>query len=150
MTAAAPAARVFRLPRTAYLLVLFLAAGAWPIALYGGQVKGYSNPAQVTPSIVLFLLPVIVAVFIARTATRVDAGGVTVRLAFGTRHYTWDEIRGLSIHRTTVYAVLADGSVRLPCVRIANLAEVARASGGRLPQLRDPKAKFAPARRSRR
>jgi hypothetical protein len=150
VTAAAPSARVFRLPRTAYLIVIFLAAGAWPTALYGGQVKGYSNPAQVTPLIVLFLIPVVAGFFVARTATIVDGGGVTVRAAFGSRRMRWDEIRGLSIDRNTVYAVLADGSVRLPCVHIANLSQLARASSGRLPQLPDPQPKAAPARARRR
>jgi hypothetical protein len=150
VTVAAPSARVFRLPRTAYLIVVFLVAGLWPIALYGGQAGGYSNLAHVTPLVLLFLVPVIAAFVVARTATIVDSGGITVRAAFGSRRLPWDEIRGLSIVRNSVYAVLTDGSVRLPCIRIANLAQVARASGGRVPQLRDPQPKFAPARGRRR
>ena len=150
MTAAAPTPRVFRLPRTAYLVVLFLAVGAWPTALYGGEAGGYAQPAALTPLVVLFLVPVVVAFFVARTATIVDADGIRVRALFGSRAMRWDEIRGLSVSGRGVYAVLGDGAVRLPCVRIANLAELARASGGRVPQLPDPDPKFAPARRRRR
>lgn len=144
-------AQVFRLPRTAYLALLFLAFGAWPIALYGGESAGggYASPAALTPAIVLFVLPVIAACYIARTATVVDAEGITVRAMFGARQFRWDEIRGLSLTGTTVYAVLADGSVRLPCVRITDLAAVSRVSGGRLPQLPETKPKYAVQRRRR-
>jgi hypothetical protein len=46
--------------------------------------------------------------------------------------------------------VLGDGAVRLPCVRVADLAAVSRASGGHLPEIADPVPKFAPQRRRRR
>jgi hypothetical protein len=144
-----PKATVFRLPRTTYLVLLFVASGAWPIALYGGQAGGYSSQAALTPLIVLFLLPVVVAIFIARTSTVVDADGLTVRAVFGTRRLGWDGIRGLSVTGRSVYAVLDDGSVRLPCVSVNNLALVAHASGGRLPQIAAPKAKQPPTRRRR-
>jgi hypothetical protein len=49
-----------------------------------------------------------------------------------------------------VLLVLADGAVRLPCVRVADLGAVSRASGGHLPELRDPVPRFAPQRRRRR
>lgn len=150
MTAAAPTPRVFRLPRTAYLVVLFLAVGAWPIALYGGQSSGYSDAAKVTPFAIVFLIPIVAAAFVARTATVVDTSGITVRAVFGRRAFAWDVIRGLSVEGNNVYAVLADGRVRLPCVRIAHLSAVAAASGGRLPELPAPRPKFAPARRRRR
>jgi len=56
---------------------------------------------------------------------------------------------GLSVHERTVYLVCRDGSLRLPCVRIADLAAVSRASGGRLPSVPEATPKFAPARRRR-
>jgi hypothetical protein len=49
-----------------------------------------------------------------------------------------------------VYAETIDGSWRLPCIHVNNLAELSRASGGRLPELDDPKPKYAPQRRRRR
>jgi hypothetical protein len=150
MSEVAPAA-VFRVPRLAYLVIIFLAAGVWPIALYGGDdPSGYASPARLTPLILMFVIPVVAIVFIARTATFVDAGGITVRAAFGQRRMSWDEIRGLSVTGRSVYAVLSDGSVRLPCVGVPNLAAVARASGGRLPEMAEPTPKYAPARRRRR
>jgi hypothetical protein len=150
VSAPQPSTKAFRLPKTAYLVLLFLATGAWPIALYGGQAGGYASPAAVTPLIVLFLLPVAAAFYIARTATVVGADGITVRALFGTRRLSWDVVRGLSVTGTTVYAVLADGSVRLPCVRVSDLAAVSRASGGRLPELAEARPKYAPQRRRRR
>jgi hypothetical protein len=147
-----PSARVFRLPRTTYLVLLFLAVGVWPVALYGGETAdgGYASPAALTPAIVLFLVPVLVAVYIARTATVVDADGITVRALFGERRLPWSTVRGISLTGTTVYAVLADGSVRLPCVRVADLAALSRASGGRLPEIAEAPAKHAPQPRRRR
>ncbi|HET8583249.1 MAG TPA: PH domain-containing protein [Jatrophihabitans sp.] len=141
------AAQVFRLPKTAYLMLLFLFVGAWPTALYGGQSGGFSSPAKVGPLIFLFLIPVVAAVFIRRTATKIDEQGITVHALFGTRKLPWEQVRGLSVEGATVYAVLADGAVRLPCVRHADLGAVARASGGRLPDIGDPAPKYAPARR---
>jgi hypothetical protein len=62
----------------------------------------------------------------------------------------WDEIRGLSVRGRSVYALTADGAWRLPCVHVANLAAMANASGGRLPELDEPTPKYAPQRRRRR
>jgi hypothetical protein len=148
VTGAAPTSRVFRLPALAYLVVLFLLFGTVPVALT--TTGEYNAPAQISIRTVALVIPLLAAIFIARTATIVNSAGITVRAAFGSRRLPWEQIRGLSIDGNTVYAVLADGLVRLPCVRIAHLAELARASGGRLPQLRDPQPKFAPARRRRR
>jgi hypothetical protein len=95
-------------------------------------------------------LPVVAVAFIARTATFVSSEEIRVRTAFGSRRLGWDEIRGLSVTDRSVYAVCADGSVRLPCVRVSDLAAVSRASGGRLPEIAEAKRKYAPSRRSRR
>ena len=97
----------------------------------------------------LFVLPLLAAGYIARTATVVSATGITVRALFGAQEFSWDEIRGLSLTGTTVYAVLADGSVRLPCVRVTDLAALSRASGGRLPEIAEAKPKYAAQRRRR-
>jgi hypothetical protein len=138
--------RIFRLPRSAYLAVLFLLFCAAPIALAQrggdeGSATGWSW------RIVLLLIPVIAAVFIARTATFASPDGLRVRAAFGSRTLSWNEIRGLSVTGNAVYAVLDDGAVRLPCVGTANLAAVAKASGGRLPEIAEPVRKYAPGRR---
>ena len=152
------APRAFRLPRSAYLAVLFLLFGTLPLAFGDSQTH---SADQVVTHVHTFagiavgwfafflVLPVIVAVYIARTATFVDAGGLRVRAMFGSRRLAWTDVRGLSVTGRSVYAVVSGGGVRLPCVRVADLAEVARHSGGHVPELRDPVKKFAPARRRR-
>jgi hypothetical protein len=140
---------IFRLPRSAYLAVLFLFMCAVPLALTdsGGDEGG---EVGATWRLVFLAVPVIAAVFIARTATVVDADGIRVRLAFGSRAMRWDELRGLSITGRSVYAVGNDGSVRLPCVGVSDLAAVARVSAGRLPDIPEAQRKYAPSRRPRR
>jgi hypothetical protein len=156
VSAPTPNARVFRLPALAYIVVLLLLFGSIPLAFtvssFHFDAKGGEQgaPPVVGWQTLFLLLPALAAVFIRRTATIVDTGGIRVRALFGSRRLPWDELRGLSVTGTTVYAVLADGSVRLPCVRVADLAEVSRASGGRLPEIADPTPKFAPRRRRRR
>ena len=139
---------MFRLPPLAYLVVLFLVFGCAPFAFTVHGIEGES--AAVGPQTLVLLLPILAAVVIARWATIVDGHGVVVRAAFGKRQFPWEEIRGLSVTGTSVYAVLDDGSVRLPCVRVSDLAAVSRASDGRLPEIADPTPKFAPQRRRRR
>jgi hypothetical protein len=148
VSAPPPNVRVFRLPALAYLVVLLLLFGCAPIAFTVHGIEG--EVAVVGPQTLVLLVPVIAAVFIARTATIVDSEGIIVRAAFGRQRLRWGEIRGLSVTGTTVYAVLADGSVRLPCVRVSNLADLSEASDGRLPEIARPTPKYAPQRRRRR
>jgi PH (Pleckstrin Homology) domain-containing protein len=148
VSAVASKGRVFRLPALAYIPVIFLLFGAAPVAFTGNGIEG--SPARISATSVLLAVPIIVAVFVARTATVVTGSGILVRAVFGSRALPWSQIRGLSVSGRSVYAVVPDGAVRLPCVRVANLAEVARASDGRLPELAEPTPKFAPSRRRRR
>lgn len=136
----------FRLPRSAYLAVLFLLFCTVPLAL---SQRGGDEGSTIGWSwrIALLLVPVLAAVFIARTATFVSTDGLRVRAAFGSRTLSWDELRGLSVTGRAVYAVLDDGAVRLPCIRTADLADIARVSGGRLPEIADPVRRYAPSRR---
>ena len=149
MPPAASPSRIFRLPGLTYLAVLFLLFCVAPLAFAYSGDEGAK--AVLGPRILLLLIPVLAAVFIARTATIVDPNGIVVRAAFGRRQLPWEQVRGLTIEANTVYAVLDDGgAVRMPCVRVADLAAVSRASGGRLPEIAEPVAKFPPARRRRR
>ncbi len=127
---------VFRLSRVAYLVVLFL-------------VFGVTAVVQYPIFAVLYVIPLAAIVFIARTATIVDASGITVRALAGQVRLPWAEVRGLSVTGRNVYAVTDHGSVRLPCVRLADLAAVSRASEGRLPPLPEATPKYAPQRRRR-
>jgi hypothetical protein len=139
----------FRLPRSAYLAVLFLLFCAAPLAL-SADAGDQGGAAGWSWRVVLLLIPVLAAVYIARTATFASPEGLRVRALFGSRRLPWDGVRGLSINERAVYAVLDDGSVRLPCVRTNDLAAIARVSGGRLPKIAEPVRKYAPGRRRRR
>lgn len=143
-----PQSRVFRLPKSAYLAVLFLVFCSLPLAFAADGSYG-ARPVY-GPRMLFLLIPVLAIVFIVRTATIVDADGIRVRAAFGSRRIAWTELRGVNVAERAVYAVVADGAVRLPCVRIAHLAELARLSAGRLPSLPEPVPKPAPSRGSRR
>ena len=66
-----------------------------------------------------------------------------MRALFGSRPLPWADVRGLTVNGRSVYAVVADGAVRLPCVHVADLAAVSAASGGRLPELAEPTPKPA-------
>jgi hypothetical protein len=138
--------RIFRLPRSAYLAVVFLLFCAAPLALAQrggdeGSVTGWSW------RVLLLLVPVVAAVFIARTATLASPDGLRVRAAFGSRMLSWNDVRGLSVTGNSVYAVLDNGAMRLPCVGTSDLAALSKASGGRLPEIAEPVRKYAPGRR---
>jgi hypothetical protein len=139
---------VFRLPKLAYLAVLFLLFGTAPLAFTEGGYE--AEAAHVGPQTLLMVIPVAAAVFIARWATIVDPSGITIRAAFGRRLIPWNEIRGLSVDGRTVYANTDDGAWRLPCVHVAELGVLSRASSGHLPEIDDPTPKYAPQRRRRR
>ena len=139
---------VFRLPRSAYLAVLFLALCVSPLALADnfGEYEGDAGP---TWRLAFFVIPLLAIGFIARTATVVSADSIRVRAVLGSRTMPWSTLEGFSVTGRAIYAVQSDGSVRLPCVRTDDLAAIARVSGGRLPEVRDPVRKFAPSRRRR-
>jgi hypothetical protein len=128
---------VFRLPRSAYLAVLILALCVTPLV---------QHPIVA----VVYVLPIGAILFIARTATIVDSEGLTVRALIGRRRLPWADVRGLSVTGRNVYAVTAGGAVRLPCVRVSDLAALSGASGGHLPQVAEATPKYPPSRRSRR
>lgn len=150
--------RTFRLPALAYLAVAFLFVCTVPLAFSGDGSGTVLDPAQgslrpgvggvqLTPLVVLMLIPLFGAVYVARTATFVNEDGIRVRAIFGSRFMPWASIRGLSTEKRTVYAVLETGAVRLPCVKFSDLWLVAKASGGRLPEIPSPLVKSAPAQK---
>lgn len=149
---------VIRLPRTAYLAVLFLAVGAIPLAFSAGQSQSVREAAgadadtgvTLGPQLLVLLVPIVVAIFIARTATVVSERGLRVRAAFGSKLLPWDSLRGLEVRGRSIYAVQDAGLTRLPCIRLAHLGPLSRMSGGYLPELADAKPKPAVAHRRRR
>jgi hypothetical protein len=154
----APGPVVIRLPRTSYLAVVFLLFGALVVAFGDNHPHGLEDSNSGSgfagfdtgPQLLVLLVPVLAAVFIARTATIVSADGLRVRALFGSRNLPWDVVRGISVSGRGVYAVLDDGAVRLPCVRIAHLGPISRLSAGRLPEIEDVIPKPAPQRPMRR
>jgi len=142
---------VLRLPRTSYLVVIFLFFACFTVGFGDSNSHGLRDSTggatfDVGPQTLVFLVPVLVAIFIARTATVVSADGLRVRALFGSRMLPWDGIRGLTVSGRAVYAVVEGGAIRLPCVRIAHLGPISRISNGRLPELPDATPKPAPQR----
>lgn len=90
----------------------------------------------------IYLIPIGGAWYVARTATIVDADGITARAMFGSYTVTWPELTGLRLSDSSaVYAVARDGTqTRLPCVRATKLTPLIAASAGRIP---DPAAESA-------
>jgi Bacterial PH domain len=117
-----PARTVLAHPGSSYVMVGFLAICVtamvhWPIAL------------------VLYVIPIAVAVYIRRTATIVGEDGLTARALFGSSTVSWDALTGLRLDNSgSVYAVDAAGTqLKLPCVRATRLNPLIQASHGRIP-----------------
>lgn len=91
------------------------------------------------------IIPAIVAWWIWRMRTTVDAQGITSVTAFKTVRVPWHDVAGLRFPKwSTVRVVLNDDStVRLPAVGFNDLPILAEASCGRVP---DP---FAAERKAR-
>jgi hypothetical protein len=138
----------------AYLGVLFLLLCVIPLAFSGnGQASiidrhdANVDGVHITPLVLLLLIPLFAGLYVARSATIVNEDGVRVRAIFGSRFMPWDSIRGLSAEKRVVYAVVENGAVRLPCVKVSDLWLVSRASGGHLPEIDSPIFKSAPAQK---
>lgn len=134
----------FRLPKSSYLVVLFLAMGV--------------SVLLVSPWFAfLYLVPLAVAFFISRRGTDVDGGGVTVHALLRSERFPWTQIRGVAVSdKGRVSIALRDAAggiaatVRLPCVGATGLPVLAEASGGALPELPPAVVVPAPGRSKRR
>jgi hypothetical protein len=117
---------VLKHPGSAYLIVGFVALCLTVLV---------RSPVQA----LVYLIPIGAAVYVARTATVVDATGLHARAVFGSQSVRWERLRGLRLDRSgRVYAVEDDGTqLRLPCVRSTRLQPLIAAAGGRIP---DPAA----------
>lgn len=134
----------FRLPKSSYLFVLFLALGITAL-LFDPLVA------------LLYLLPLGVAWYIARRGTDVDPRGVTVHALLRSETFPWSQVRGLAVSdKGRVSLALRDdrggvaATVRLPCVGTAGLPILAEASGGAVPAIPPATVKAAPGRSRRR
>jgi len=114
---------IFRVPVTGLLPLGLLAICESPVVA--------STSAEFA---LLYLIPIVGAVWILRTRTVVDAEQLRTRTLFGGRALAWADIRSLKLpRRGWVNAVLAgDELVPLPGVRTRHLSMLAALSGGRL------------------
>ena len=118
---------VLKHPASSYLIVAFVALCATVVV---------RSPIQ----LLVYLVPAAGALYVARTATIVDADGLHARAMFGSQLVGWDELRGLRLHSSgAVYAVDRSGAqLRLPCVRSTKLQPLIAAGAGRIPELPQP------------
>jgi hypothetical protein len=126
----APATVQIRTTRTALIAVAFGALCLTPLAAY----KPWT--------LLLFALPLAVAVWVWRAGVDIDASAVTVHALAGSRRILWQDALGLQVGRRGTIGVVLNGggTVRLPTVRARHLPLIAAASGGRIPDpTADPK-----------
>jgi Bacterial PH domain len=85
--------------------------------------------------LLLFLVPLVVALWVWRAGVDVDSAAVTVHALAGSRRVPWEDIAGLRIRRRGAVdlVLIGGGAVHLPAVRARHLPLVAAASGGRVP-----------------
>jgi membrane protease YdiL (CAAX protease family) len=113
----------FQLPLTALLGVFGLIVCMTPVAFGAPGLQ------------VLYLLPLILAIWVVRTRTVVGPETLTAYRIWGTRRIAWSELVGLRVDdRSRIWAVLQGGDeVGLPALRARHLPLLAAISGGRLP-----------------
>ncbi|MFF0145659.1 PH (Pleckstrin Homology) domain-containing protein [Amycolatopsis sulphurea] len=114
---------VFRIPSTAYLAIGLLTVCVTPVAL--GEIGGFQW---------LYVFPLALLVFVARTRTVATKEGMNVRTVFGKRDLPWSSLKGLAItNKARVRAVLGDDTqVPLPTVRTRHLPVLALVSEGKI------------------
>jgi Bacterial PH domain len=124
-----PPAR-FRMTRSALIPVVVLALCVLPAAL----VRAWT--------LLLLLVPAVVAAWVLRAGVDVDEEGITARSLLGSRTVAWPELSGIRLGgRGELWLVTtAATEVRLPVLRVRDLPRLAAASGGRLadPSARPP------------
>ncbi|GAA3433125.1 hypothetical protein GCM10018954_027280 [Kutzneria kofuensis] len=111
------------MPTTGLLPLGLLAICETPVVATAGPVFA-----------LLYLVPIVLAVWILRTRTVVDSEQLRTRTLFGARTLAWADIRSLKLpRRGWVNAVLAEDELApLPGVRTRHLPMLAALSGGRL------------------
>jgi Bacterial PH domain len=83
----------------------------------------------------LLIIPAMLSALIIRLRTQADQHGVTARTLLGSQTVRWEEIDGLSFHKSSwARAKLKNGGqLRLPAVTFATLPLLTEASAGRVP-----------------
>ena len=111
-----------RMNRTALLPVAFLALCVLPLA------------TVTTWTLVLLLVPVVIALWVLRAGVDVGPAGVTVRSLAGRRSVPWTEVAGIRVASGGELWLVTTRSteVRLPVMRARDLPRLAALSGGRI------------------
>ena len=111
-------------PLTVLFAVAFLVC-ATPVAL------------TVPGMVVLYLLPIGLVFWVLRVRTTVDDTAIVARGALRTRRVAWADVTSLRLRtRSRISVVLSGGAeLPLPAVHTRDLPLLAKASGGRLPDL---------------
>ena len=114
---------VFRIPAISYLAVVFLMVCLIPVSFNG--VPGLWA---------LYIVPLVLIAFVARTRTIATPQGLDVRTLLGHREIPWEAMKGLAITRhAKVRAVLADDSqIPLPTVRTRHIPVISLVSDGKV------------------
>ncbi|MGY1660540.1 PH domain-containing protein [Geodermatophilus sp. SYSU D00705] len=112
-----------RMSRTALLPVVLLLVCAVPLAF------------AATWTLVVLLVPLLVAAWVLRVGVDVSDDAVTVRSMVGQRRVPWSELAGIRVgRRNDLWLVTTGGTeVRLPVLRTRDLPRLAALSGGRIP-----------------
>jgi hypothetical protein len=108
--------------RTALLPVAFLALCVLPLA------------TVTTWTLVLLLVPLVVAVWVLRIGVDIADDGLTVRSLAGRRSVPWTEVAGIRVASGGELWLVTTRSteVRLPVMRARDLPRLAALSGGRI------------------
>jgi hypothetical protein len=68
--------------------------------------------------LLIYLIPIVAVLYVARTGTDADSTGITVRTLFGSERLSWSQIDGLRIgRRGELFAVQGTQQLRLPTAR---------------------------------
>ncbi|HEX3791188.1 MAG TPA: PH domain-containing protein [Pseudonocardiaceae bacterium] len=119
---ALPSRLVFKTPRAALVAVAFFALCESTVALAGGWLA------------LLYLIPVLMAVWVLRTRTVVDENRLVIRRVLGRRVVNWSDVAYLRMREGKwVAAVLTNSSqVALPAVRTMHLPVLSLITNGRV------------------
>jgi hypothetical protein len=112
-----------RMSRTALLPVALLLVCAVPLAF------------AATWTLVVLLVPVLVAAWVLRVGVDVGDDAITVRSLVGQRRVPWAQLAGIRVGRRNDLWLVTTGAteVRLPVLRTRDLPRLAAVSGGRIP-----------------
>lgn len=117
----------------------FRHSSAITVAAVIAMIAGLSLATWAPYLLPLLVVPLAVAVWTWRAGTEADAGGLTVRAAFGSRRIPWSAVSGLvTDNRGRVRAQLASGkALHLTAVAPADVPRLVAASGQYVPPKQD-------------